>query len=134
MGRTIPLVVSPQQRVMKTSRYRASPKPSVTSKSRFCYLLHFILFLCTLRLAHRSNFECMQSYYRQTQVATTKEEIIRAISSIPLSNDQGPTLIEVKVARGSRKDLGRYVHTGCNTYLTSSSFSPLPSITALLKN
>ncbi|OXA58620.1 Phosphonopyruvate decarboxylase [Folsomia candida] len=52
-----------------------------------------------------------QVAFLQTQVATTKEEIIRAISSIPLSNDQGPTLIEVKVARGSRKDLGRPTRT-----------------------
>lgn len=46
--------------------------------------------------------------YRNTQVAGTREEIIEAISNLSEpSKVQGPNLIEVKIARGSRKDLGR---------------------------
>lgn len=49
--------------------------------------------------------------YASTQVASTKEEIFQAIGNISPPNAKGPTLLEIKVARGSRKNLGRPTRT-----------------------
>ncbi|ODM99585.1 Phosphonopyruvate decarboxylase [Orchesella cincta] len=49
--------------------------------------------------------------YRTAQVATNKEEIIQAIRNVQLPGERGPNMIEIKIRRGSRKDLGRPTRT-----------------------
>jgi phosphonopyruvate decarboxylase len=45
--------------------------------------------------------------YRNTQIATNREEIIQSIVNITQAGERGPSLIEIKISRGSRKNLGR---------------------------
>jgi len=45
--------------------------------------------------------------YRSTQVASNREEIIQSIVNVTQQGERGPNLIEIKISRGSRKNLGR---------------------------
>lgn len=47
------------------------------------------------------------SGYTTVQIATNEQEIVETISKINQSGEKGPHLIEIKIRRGSRKDLGR---------------------------
>ncbi|CAL8121688.1 unnamed protein product [Orchesella dallaii] len=49
--------------------------------------------------------------YRSAQVATNAEEIMQAIKNVQLPGEKGPNMIEIKIRRGSRKNLGRPTRT-----------------------
>lgn len=49
--------------------------------------------------------------YRTVQVALNNEEIVKAIENVSQPSEKGPHLIEIKIRRGSRKDLGRPTRT-----------------------
>jgi len=49
--------------------------------------------------------------YSHTWVCKTHEEIQTAIQTIEQNGLQGPHLVEIKICRGSRKDLGRPTRT-----------------------
>jgi len=49
----------------------------------------------------------LASGYKNAMVASTKPEIKSALERLNEIRDNGPSLIEIKISRGARKDLGR---------------------------